>query len=125
MTNKAMPLVSIAMATYNGEKYLSKQIDSLVNQSYKNIEIVVVDDCSSDDTINILETYEKNFPFIHIHKQPSNNGVTKTFNNAINLCKGKYIATCDQDDIWELNKIEILVNAIEEGKEDAVHQELH
>ncbi|WP_158828764.1 glycosyltransferase family 2 protein [Mucilaginibacter lacusdianchii] len=106
------PLVSIALCTYNGAKYLKQQIDTLLNQTYTNIEIVITDDQSSDDTLSILEQYAAADSRIIIHKNEKNLGYAKNFEKAIHLCKGKYIALSDQDDIWALNKIELLVNAI-------------
>ncbi len=113
------PLVSIAMATYNGAKYIKEQLDSIIHQTYTNIEIVVVDDCSIDDTVKIIEQYQEQYSFISLLKNIQNSGVTKTFEKAIVESKGFFIAICDQDDIWELNKIEILVNEI--GEHDAVY----
>ena len=107
------------MATYNGEKYLKEQIDSLLNQSYKNIEIIIVDDCSKDNTVNIIKEYQHQFNNIKLFVNEQNVGVSKTFEKAIVESTGEYIALCDQDDIWMLDKIEILVNAF--GKEDAVY----
>lgn len=103
---KNLPLVSIAVCTYNGQRYLKEQLDSLVFQTYQNIEIIVVDDCSTDQTISILAEYEgsnANFNFVINN---INLGYAKNFEKAISLCKGKYIALSDQDDIWELDKIE-------------------
>jgi glycosyltransferase involved in cell wall biosynthesis len=119
MIDDNLQLVSIALATYNGEKYLKEQIDSLLNQSYKNIEIIIVDDCSKDNTINIINAYQQHFANIKLFINQQNLGVSKTFEKAILNSFGNYIALCDQDDIWELNKIEILVNSIE--KFDAVY----
>jgi glycosyltransferase involved in cell wall biosynthesis len=105
--------VSIAMATYNGEMFLEKQLDSLFAQSYKNIEIIVSDDHSTDNTIAIVKNYVNKFPNIFLLKNKNDKGVNKNFENAIKHCNGEYIALCDQDDIWLPNKIEILVNNIE------------
>jgi glycosyltransferase involved in cell wall biosynthesis len=112
-------LVSIAMATYNGAKYINEQLDSIVHQSYQNIEIIIVDDCSTDNTINIIRNYKEKFSNITLLQNAVNSGVTKTFEKAIVASTGFFIAICDQDDIWELNKIEILVNEI--GEHDAVY----
>lgn len=112
-------LVSIAIATYNGAKYIGEQLDSIIHQTYSNIEIVIVDDCSKDDTVAIIEQYQQEFPFIRLYINEKNSGVTKTFEAAIQKCSGEFIAISDQDDIWELNKIEILVNEI--GEHDAVY----
>ena len=112
-------LVSIAMASYNGAKYIEEQLNSIINQTYKNIEVVVVDDVSSDNTIEIVKKYQERYSFIKLFENKKNLGVTKTFEAAINNCNGVFIALCDQDDIWELDKIDILVAGI--GNHDAVY----
>jgi len=105
------PLVSVAVCTYNGEKYISSQLDTIINQSYKNIEIIVVDDGSTDNTCSILEQYQKKGK-IKFYRNTKNLGFIRNFEKAIKLCNGDYIALSDQDDLWELNKIEVLVNNI-------------
>ncbi|ARM79331.1 MULTISPECIES: glycosyltransferase [Escherichia] len=105
-------LVSIAMTTYNGALYVKQQLRSLVSQTYKNIEIVIVDDCSTDSTIEIIEEFADER--IILIKNDSNIGCTLSFQKAIELCRGDYIALCDQDDVWMLNKIEILLKEIGE-----------
>ncbi len=112
-------LVSIAMASYNGAKYIGEQLDSIIQQTYTPLEIVIVDDCSKDNTVAIIQEYQQKYTNIKLVVNKQNSGVTKTFETAIKLCKGTYIAIADQDDIWELNKIEILVNSI--GEHDAVY----
>ncbi len=104
-------LVSICMATYNGEKYLTEQLDSLVNQTYKNIEVIIQDDCSSDNTVNILNSYKEKLN-LTIFINENNLGYMKNFETVIKKANGEYIAICDQDDIWIDNKIEILVENI-------------
>jgi len=110
MTDK--PLVSIALCTYNGARYLTQQLETLIGQTYPNIEIIAVDDVSSDDTISILEQFALQHPNFGIHRNVQNLGYIKNFEKAISLCKGQYIALADQDDIWELNKIELLLQNI-------------
>ncbi|MDO6828654.1 glycosyltransferase [Poseidonibacter sp. 1_MG-2023] len=100
------PLISIAMTTYNGEFFLEKQLDSIINQSYKNIEIIICDDKSSDKTLEILQAYVNKYSFIKLYKNSSNLGYVKNFEKAIKLCTADYIALSDQDDIWENNKLE-------------------
>lgn len=107
-----MFVVSIVMATYNGAKFLHAQMDSILRQTYKDFEIVIVDDCSTDNTFEILQDYQTKYNNIKIKKSLENKGVTKTFECAINLCSGKYIAFCDQDDVWLPNKIERLMAEI-------------
>jgi glycosyltransferase involved in cell wall biosynthesis len=106
------PLVSIALCTYNGSKYLREQLDTLVNQSHPNLEIIVVDDGSTDDTLQILHEYTERHNFIKIHVNPQNLGYIKNFEKAISLTTGSYIALADQDDIWALKKIELLLKGI-------------
>jgi glycosyltransferase involved in cell wall biosynthesis len=99
------PLVSIAVCTYNGEKFLAEQFDSLVNQTYSNLEIIVTDDCSKDQTFALLQDYASRYDFIKIYKNEQNLGYVKNFEKAISLCSGDFIALCDQDDIWNNDKI--------------------
>lgn len=105
------PLVSIAMATYNGEKFLRKQLDSLLSQIYKNIEVVVSDDCSTDETIAILNEYKDKFK-MRLYFNKSNLGFLKNFETAVSLCKGDYIVLADQDDIWMPEKVSTLLDEI-------------
>ena len=106
------PLISIALCTFNGEQYLTEQLNSLVNQRYPNIEIVVVDDQSTDGTLEILESYALKYRNINLRKNEANLGYIKNFERAIGLCKGEFIALADQDDIWELNKIDLMYELI-------------
>jgi glycosyltransferase involved in cell wall biosynthesis len=108
----ASELVSIALCTYNGAAYLKEQLDTLVDQTYPNCEIVIVDDGSKDNTVKILQEYACKYPQISIHINVENLGYTRNFEKAIRLCKGDYIALCDQDDIWDKNKIKIMVALI-------------
>lgn len=105
-------MISIAMATYNGEKYLKQQIDSILNQSIQDFELVVCDDCSKDNTWSILEEYAQQDDRIRIFKNETNLGVKHNFEKAISLTKGEFIAFSDQDDIWMLNHLELLLKAI-------------
>jgi glycosyltransferase involved in cell wall biosynthesis len=118
MTN-GTPLVSVAMATYNGEKYITTQLESIINQTYSNIEIIITDDASTDSTAQIIKTLQEKYNYIKLFVNAVNLGITKTFEQSIKNCSGDYIAMSDQDDIWELNKIEILLSHIE--NEDAVY----
>lgn len=106
-----LPKVSIALATYNGSKYLREQLDSIYNQTYTNIEVIVIDDCSNDNTIEILDFYKIKYNlkyFINSYKL----GVIDNFFKAITLCDGDLIALADQDDFWLQKKIENAVNII-------------
>ena len=102
-------IVTVAMCTYNGAAYLREQLDSVVNQTYKNLEIVIVDDMSSDNTLEIIKEYQQKDPRIRIYRNERNLGYNKNFEKAVGLANGNYIAPCDQDDIWEPAKIEIMM----------------
>ncbi len=101
------PLISIVLCTYNGQKYLEEQLESLVNQTYPHLEIIISDDASTDETKKILDNYQQRQGF-NIFYQPENMGYTKNFSFALSKTSGDYIALCDQDDIWLPNKIEAL-----------------
>lgn len=112
------PLVSIVVATLNGEKYLKKQLESLNNLTYENKEIIISDDGSIDDTISIIEEFgqKSKITFVKNRKQ---HGINGNFSNAIQYAKGEYIALCDQDDIWLPDKLEQLVEHIDDF--DLIH----
>jgi glycosyltransferase involved in cell wall biosynthesis len=98
--------ISIAMCTYNGERYLQQQLDSLASQAYLPSELVVCDDHSRDSTTQIVNRFSRNAPFpVRFIQNPENLGSTANFSQAIALCKGDLIALCDQDDIWKEDKL--------------------
>lgn len=107
------PTVSVAMATYNGEKYLREQLDSLYSQTRVPDEVVVVDDKSEDTTTRILEEYRIKHGLRYI-VNTEKLGVSRNFEKAIKNCKGDYIAICDQDDIWMPHKIQTLLSKLQE-----------
>ncbi len=100
--------VSVAIATYNGEKYIKKQLLSIIKQLAPNDEIVVSDDGSTDKTLDIINSL--NDKRIKIIEGP-HKGVKQNFGNAIKYCKGKYIFLSDQDDIWMNNKVNTVLEA--------------
>jgi glycosyltransferase involved in cell wall biosynthesis len=112
MPDDIAPLISIALCTYNGARYLEKQLDSLFAQTYQNFEILAFDDCSSDNTVAILANYAKRDSRLRIEVNAINLGLRKNFENALRQCRGVYIAPCDQDDIWLPQKLAVLVDAI-------------
>lgn len=114
MTNSS---VSVALATYNGEKYLREQLDSLLTQTVALDEIVVCDDGSNDKTVEILKEYSLKCNLKYVVNE-KNLGVNKNFEKAIRLCTNQYVAICDQDDIWFPRKIEVLLKKIREVESD-------
>ncbi len=81
------PLISIALCTYNGERFLREQLDSLVDQDYPTLEIVVSDDSSSDQTALILQEYSNRFPFLKVYRNEKNLGYVKNFERSLNFAK--------------------------------------
>ncbi len=106
------PLISVALCTYNGEKFLREQIESILAQTYKNLEILIVDDCSTDKTIDILNTYAEKDKRIKLIRNEVNLGFNKNFEKALGLTSGDYIAISDQDDIWLPQKLQQLLDNI-------------
>lgn len=106
------PLVSIAMTTYNGERFLQQQLDSILGQTVNKFELIVCDDNSSDNTWKILLNYANKDKRIKIFKNKVNIGFTKNFEQAMKLCSANFIALSDQDDIWCPNHLEVLLNNI-------------
>lgn len=107
MENK---LVSIITPVYNGEKYIEECIKSVLNQSYKNIEMIIIDDGSTDNSENIIKKYTKSFPFIKYIKCIENNGIWAARNIGIEKAKGRFISFLDADDIYKENKIKNQMN---------------
>jgi glycosyltransferase involved in cell wall biosynthesis len=104
--NSHQPLVSIIMATYNGEKYVLEQLKSISNQTYKNIEIIICDDASEDNTLNIIKAFAQDHINASYYTNETNKGVNKNFEDCFLKAKGDFIAIADQDDIWIPEKIE-------------------
>lgn len=104
-------MIGIAMTTYNGERFLRAQIDSILNQTYTDFELIVCDDGSTDSTIDILNEYSKKDSRVHIFQNKNNLGVIKNFEKAIRICLergAEYITLSDQDDIWIQDYLKIL-----------------
>jgi len=105
--------VDILMATYNGEKFISEQIESIINQTYENWRLLIRDDGSTDNTIDIIKKHVKNDGRIKlIQDNKGNLGIVKNFEELINLSEANYIMFSDQDDVWIKNKVELLYNNI-------------
>lgn len=108
----ANSLVSVVLGTYNGETYLREQLDSVLAQTYPHIEIIAVDDKSTDDTVRILYEYAAKDPRIKVCVNETNLGFIRNFEKGCSLSSGRWISLCDQDDYWYPEKIEKMVRAI-------------
>lgn len=110
--------ISIAMATYNGEKFIQEQLESLTSQQLLPCELVVTDDGSSDSTLELLQAFAETAPFpVRIHENETNLGYSDNFLKAAKLCTGDWVAFCDQDDVWLPNKLIDAARAIEQHAE--------
>lgn len=105
------PLVSIALTTFNGGQLIKEQVDSLLNQTYQNFEIVISDDGSEQETIDILNAYAASDKRIRWSRSPLERGYRKNTENAVSLCKGEIIFLCDQDDTWYPERLQLHVEA--------------
>lgn len=102
--------LSVALCTYNGEKHIKEQLESILNQTTSIDEIVICDDYSNDRTIEIIEQFQLGNPNrISLYKNKVNLGSTKNFEKAIEICAGDYIFLSDQDDVWKENKVEKII----------------
>lgn len=112
---------SVALCTYNGERYLAQQLASIAAQSLKPGELVVCDDRSSDATPALLERFASaaGFP-VRVHRNPTNLGSTRNFDKAISLCTGQIIFLCDQDDLWSPHKVARTLDAFERHPDAAL-----
>jgi glycosyltransferase involved in cell wall biosynthesis len=103
------PSISVAMATFNGEQFIREQLDSIAVQSMLPRELVITDDSSGPETLDIVREFQSQAPFpVHIYKNDSRLGYRENFFKALSLCKSDLIAPCDQDDVWMPNKLERL-----------------
>lgn len=113
--------VSVVMCTYNGEKHLREQLDSLLAQTFPIHEIVVQDDGSTDTTWAILSAYAAKYTHIKLFRNQSNLGLNQNFLSAFNKATGEYIAVSDQDDVWKPEKIDTCMNEFASGNYTLVY----
>lgn len=107
-----MQTISVVMATYNGEKYIREQIDSILNQTYPIYELIIQDDCSTDHTVAIAKDYAKRYPVVKVFENQHNLGLNQNFKTAVMRATGDFVAISDQDDVWYKDKLERQLAAI-------------
>lgn len=103
-------LVSIITPAYNSEKYIASTLESVIQQTYKNWELLIIDDCSIDSTAKIVQSYMEKDKRIRYYKLDKNSGAAIARNKAIEHAKGKYLAFLDSDDIWFPDKLRKQIN---------------
>ena len=113
----ATPLISVAMPVYNGERYLAKAIDSILAQTFADFELIIIDDGSTDNSLQVLHEYQKRDARIRLVARENRNLAT-TLNDLIDLARGKWIARMDQDDIALPHRFERQLQWLEETGAD-------
>ena len=111
-------LVSIVVPVYNVEKYIKETITAIEQQTYANWELLLINDCSSDRSVEIIKEYEKKDPKIKLINLEKNSGAAVARNKGIENANGKYIAFLDSDDLWEENKLDKQIEFMEKNKYD-------
>ncbi len=114
------PLVSVLMTAYNREKYIGEAITSVLSSSYTDFELIIVDDCSKDNTVEIAKQYEKQDPRIRVYVNESNLGDYHNRNRAASYAQGKYLKYLDSDDLIYPHGLSVFVHAMESFPEAAV-----
>lgn len=113
MGNTKIPKVSIVVPTYNGSKFILRTLNSILSQSYKNYEIIVIDDASTDGTGKIIKKIPNKR--IRYFRNSRNKGTSKARNRGLTLARGRYIAYCDHDDIWYKNHLKEIVSVLDQN----------
>ena len=111
------PKVHIVLASYNGEKFLRQQVETLAAQTYKNLSVEICDDGSSDGTVELAKKLCREYPFLSLHINEKNLGYVMNFLEGIKRSRADYIMLCDQDDLWMEDKVEITLKAMQEQEE--------
>lgn len=106
--------VSVIIPTYNSSKFVLQTLQSIKNQTYKNWELLITDDCSTDETVDTINSFIKNDERIKLFKLDNNSGTATARNHSIYHAKGRYIAFCDSDDRWKPNKLEVQIAYMKE-----------
>ena len=114
------PEVTVIVPVYNSEKYIKKCIESILNQTFKKFELLIINDGSKDNSQKIIEEYQKKDPERIVIVNQENKGVSRTRNEAIKMANGKYLMFIDNDDYIDKDYIETFVNAIKENDLDVV-----
>jgi len=113
---RAMPAISIALCTWNGSAFLQEQLQSLAAQTLAPSELVIHDDCSSDDSVEIAQKFANGAPFrVRVRRNARNLGIRENFSDCIGACAGRIIALSDQDDVWMPDKLERLCRSLNEN----------
>ena len=114
------PDISVIMSVYNGEAYLTEAVESIINQTFKNWELIVINDCSTDSTAEILSSFALKDKRIKVYTNEVNLKLPSSLNKAISLSSGKYVARMDADDICLPERLEKQFKFMEENRDVAL-----
>jgi glycosyltransferase involved in cell wall biosynthesis len=119
--------ISVVIATFNGEKFILELLESIANQTHQVDEIIVCDDCSTDNTIKILEVFKLKYPYLNIKiiVNKYQLGITKNFSKAIKLSESDLIFLADQDDIWHTDKVQVMMHAYINGNSSYIISDMN
>lgn len=106
-------LVSVLLPSYQHDQWIGETIESVLNQSYNNIELIIVDDASTDESVSVIKEYAAKDPRIKFKAFEKNQGAMVALNKCYKLSSGDYIATISSDDVWELDKLEKQIKVLE------------
>ena len=118
VVNEQEPLVSVVITTYNRQAYLKEAISSVVGQTYKNIEVIISDNCSTESPKELVDAFQDSR--LHLRINEKNIGIGANFTSAFKLAKGKYVASINDDDVWQKDFLEKLVPLLENNPEVVV-----
>ena len=106
MGDRNSPLISVIIPAYNAEKTISQAIDSVLSQTFQNVELIIINDCSEDNTLAISEVYASSDSRVNVISNPQNLGVSTTRMKGVQASRGQWLAFLDSDDVWNLKKLE-------------------
>lgn len=121
MNEMKTPLISVVIPVYNAERFLPQAIESVLGQTYRNLEVILVDDCSQDTSREIMKRYADKDQRIRLLFNEINQGVAKTRNAGIQAAVGEYIALLDSDDVWEYDKLERQLALMQKEEADIIY----
>lgn len=115
------PLVSVIMPAYNTEKYIGEAIQSVIDQTVEDWEMLIIDDCSTDSTVSVAEGYSVKDSRVHLFRNNSNVGAAAARNRGLEMCTGKYVAFLDSDDVWLPQKLEFQLRLAEKTRAELIY----
>lgn len=118
---KQTPVVSVIMPAYNAERFLEEAVRSVMNQSFREWELLILDDCAQDATYTLAEKLAAEDDRIVLLRNEQNMGVAKTRNRGLDLCKGQYVALIDSDDVWHPDKLAAQLSLAERTGADMIY----